>query len=88
MLELSQVIGLTIGGLFAWWGFLIAEAYDFIFNARERHLEYLKKRNRPIEEVLKELNEFIEEGSAETEKQVNEFVEKQKERSNTRETTK
>lgn len=76
MLELPQVLGLAFGGLFVWWGFLICEAYDFAFKARESHLEYLKKCNRPTEEVLKELEGLIDEGSAETDKQVNEFVEK------------
>lgn len=76
MLELPEVIGYAFGSLFLWWAFLACEIYDYLTKAREGHLEYLKKKNRPIEEVFKELNEFIDQGSAETDKQVNEFVDK------------
>ena len=65
-LELDEVIGLAFGGLFLWWAFIIMEVHDGLISAREKHLEDLKKKNRPIEEVLNELNEMlVKEGCSE-----------------------
>jgi hypothetical protein len=60
-LETYHILTLGLAGFFAWYGFLIAEGYEFLDGTREKHLALLRKQNRPLEEVARELNEMFDE---------------------------
>lgn len=59
MLTVEEVIGLSIPGLGFWWVWVLWEIHTFLTKAREHHLEEVKKRNRPPEEVAQEFNDLL-----------------------------
>lgn len=59
MLEIEEVFFLSLVGLGFWWVWVIWETHTFLTKARENHLEEVKKRNRPAEEVAQEFNDML-----------------------------